>query len=79
VLALLHGEPARALQQNPLLVLSLPLFLGWATLVSWRKLRHGSPVALPRYSATVALVVLVLFFILRNLPWWPCTLLAPHG
>jgi hypothetical protein len=79
-LALLHGDLARALRMNGLLVLSLPLLLAWAGLALWRGFRYGRPPAeLPRHTATVALVVLLLFAVLRNLPWWPFVLLAPHS
>ena len=78
--ALAHRDWARALGLNPLLVLLLPLALWWALLSLWRALRHNLPPAeLPRPAATVLLVVVLAFWILRNLPWWPCTLLAPHG
>ncbi|MFT3830346.1 MAG: DUF2752 domain-containing protein [Opitutaceae bacterium] len=79
LLALAHGDLPRAFTQNPLLVLSLPLLLGWAAFALVRAWRGQPPAALPRHSATITLVVVVLYFVLRNLPWWPCTLLAPHG
>lgn len=77
---LLHGEWLQAFGYNPLLVLTLPLVAAWAAHAGWRALRHDLPPAgLPRPAAAIALVVFLLFFLLRNLPWWPCTLLAPHG
>lgn len=78
--ALAHGELGAALGFNPLLVMTLPLLAAWALARVSKTLRgDATPVRLPRHSATVALVVLVSFFLLRNLPWWPFALLAPHG
>lgn len=77
---LVHGEWRHALGFNPLLVLSLPLLAIWGAHAAWRALRHDLPPAvLPRPTAAITLVVLLLFFVLRNLPWWPFVLLAPHG
>ncbi len=78
--ALAHGDWGRALALNPLIVLVLPLALAWAGHALWRALRQDlPPVELPRPVAAVTLGVVLAFWILRNLPWWPCTLLAPHG
>lgn len=71
---LLHGHLLTALRCNLLLVLSLPLGGLWA----WRFFRaRGSA---PRLSSSwlwLALWVLVLFGVLRNLPVMPFTWLAP--
>jgi hypothetical protein len=78
--ALAHGELAAACRFNPLVVLALPLLAAWAVARVWKTLRgDATPVRQPPRAATVALVVLVSFFLLRNLPWWPFALLAPHG
>ncbi len=78
--ALVHGEFARALALNPLLVVALPPLALWTAWNFWRAVRHDRPAfALPHPAAAVVLTVLVLYWIARNLPWWPCTLLAPHG
>ena len=78
--ALVHGEWARALNLNPLLVLLLPFGLAWAGQTLWRGLRHNlPPAALPRPASLIILIAVMTFWILRNLPWWPFTLLAPHG
>jgi len=76
--SLLHGDPARAFSMNPAMVLALPLLLamvlGQAGLVP---AALSAPVrALARPKAW--LVVLVLFGVLRNLPFAPFDLLAPH-
>ena len=65
---LLHGDPAGVWRYNPfylptLIFAALLLFLPkWA----------GKPVIVRTY-----IVLLVLFWILRNLPWHPFNLLAP--
>lgn len=65
---------------NPLLVVALPL-LGWWAAGSFMRAvcRNQSAFSLPQPAAAVALGVIVAYWILRNLPWWPCTLLAPVG
>lgn len=78
--ALAHGEFGRALQLNPLLVLALPFLVAWAGAAWWRGVRHDLPPApLPKPAAAVTLVTVLRYFVLRNLPWWPFTLLAPHS
>ena len=75
--ALAHGEVLRAFSMNPLAMTMLaisPLLLGWK--LGWR------PAWLRPLVAVVAepkfwLVLLPLYWIARNLPWFPFTLLAP--
>lgn len=75
--ALAHGDVPRAFSMNPLAMTMLaisPLLLGWKT--GWRPawLRPlVTVVAEPKFW----LVVLPLYWIARNLPWFPFTLLAP--
>ena len=66
--ALLHGHPLKALRFNAIL---FPM--GVCTLLIWRypKLQTNKP-----FAYTVA-TVFILFFILRNIPCYPFTLLAP--
>jgi hypothetical protein len=66
---LLHGEIAAAFAMNPLLVVSLPLIpLFWSR-----------PQLIRRADVGIAIMVTVIaYFILRNVPLWPFTLLAPH-
>jgi hypothetical protein len=66
---LLHGRLATALEYNPLLVISLPLLM---VLYFWE----------PRWARRPWFIwscfgVLVLYGILRNIPVWPLSLLAP--
>ena len=76
--ALVHGEWARALGLNPLLVLLLPFGLAWLGWTVWRGLGRGLPAAgFPRPVAMILLVLVSVYWGLRNLPWWPFVLLAP--
>ena len=79
--ALLNGRLTEALHQNVLLVLGLPVAL-YAGVSEWRRRRGGRPLPgdLARRPAlywTVATLAVV-FFVLRNLPWYPLTLLTPQ-
>ena len=65
---LLHGRLAAALSLNPLMVIAIPVVAVMLLRPAW-VYRRRTPWA--------ALSVLVAYGILRNLPWWPFTLLAP--
>ena len=66
--ALVHGDLPASLSNNILLI---PAFALLAALLIWPRLATNRWVCL-----TVAVVVIV-FFILRNLPFFPFSLLAP--
>jgi len=77
--ALLHGDPAAAVGLNILTVLSLP-FLACALLSRASPALRGRPLPWPRVSAVWAWLlvgVVFAFWLLRNVPIWPCSLLAP--
>jgi drug/metabolite transporter (DMT)-like permease len=65
---LLHGEIGRAFRLNPLLVLALPLVVGWAAYALWAG-RTRRRVRLPEKAAYISAVVILLFGVLRNLNW----------
>jgi len=67
---LLHGHLAAAFALNPLWVVLIPILV----VISIPRFRPKGPLVPWLFFA-----VIVLFGILRNLPWWPFTLLAPHG
>jgi len=75
--ALVHFDLARAFSMNPLAMLVLPLM---PLMAAWS---HGWQPALLRplmrrvLEPKLWLVVLPAYWILRNLPWFPFTLLAP--
>ncbi|MGB9180269.1 MAG: DUF2752 domain-containing protein [Pyrinomonadaceae bacterium] len=78
---LLHGNLAAAFAFNPLMVLSLP-FIGYG-LIS-RALFGFTGRALPKFFIPplwikLLFVVVMAFWILRNIPSYPFTLLAPHS
>lgn len=79
VMALGEGRFLTALHMNPLAV-ALFVLLGflWMRMVlrEWRE-PPPRPLDLPESSGWLALVVVIGFSVLRNLPWWPFTLLVP--
>lgn len=76
--ALVQGDFAAALHDNALFLLFLPFLFFWAGRLGWTALRHNRVATpLPGRFGPIALVVVMVFFVARNLPWWPFTLLAP--
>ncbi|AWV08497.1 hypothetical protein C9I47_2826 [Lysobacter maris] len=75
--ALIHGDIDHAMAMNPLMVLALPaLALMALNAAGWR------PRPLQRLWPVLAapklwLILLLGYWIARNLPWWPFTWLAP--
>jgi len=79
--SILSGDIFAALRCNPLGVILLPIAIIGVGLEAIGWVRGTKPpwnIPLGRYGATAIAVVMILFFILRNLPWFPFTLLAPH-
>ena len=68
--ALLHGQVAQAFAYNPLAILVSPLLLWMAFKPAW--LYHP-------LTPKIALAVLVLYAVLRNIPYEPFSFLAPHA
>ena len=76
---LLRGNFARAFSFNQLSPLILA-FLGFALFFLFRWLATGKqPPAIPLWLAIALVAVLVLYGVLRNLPWEPFNHLAPPG
>jgi hypothetical protein len=78
--ALLHGNLRQALAYNALFIVFLPLFLALAVRVWWAAVR-ARPVAgpsMPSWAIRAFLVLVLAFGILRNVGYYPFTLLAPH-
>ncbi|HUP23828.1 MAG TPA: DUF2752 domain-containing protein [Thermoanaerobaculia bacterium] len=63
---LLHGELVAALQMNPLIVALGPIGVA----VAWRGWLDRA------WLGWTALVTVLAYGVLRNVPWWPFTLLA---
>jgi hypothetical protein len=76
---LAHGHLLAALDLNGLTVLALPLVL-YAWLSAARTAFGRRPLPVPRLPRTLgfwALAVVLAFWVLRNLPWYPWQILAP--
>lgn len=75
--ALVHFDLPGALAMNPLVVLCVPLL----ALMAWHEFngRRLLPTVATRvlFDARLWIALLVLFGVLRNLPWWPFSWLAP--
>jgi hypothetical protein len=75
---LLHGHLLRALSLNPLMIISLP-FLGYSLAAFiFGKSESGKKYSNWRtvWDRSVLFIVLI-YWVLRNIPWYPFTLLAP--
>ena len=68
-----HGHLLRAMQFNPLMVLSIPLMV----LLFCKQYSNPRFVLHPVWAWS-ALILLVAYWVLRNIPAFPFTLLAPH-
>ncbi len=75
--ALAHFDVPGAMAMNPLLVLSLPvLALLGAWWLGWKP-KWLQPVVAALSKPGFWLALLPAYWVLRNLPWFPFTLLAP--
>ena len=77
--SLLHGDVAAAFGYNPFMVLSLPL-LG---AIVWDRVTRGTSAEWPALTRRLRRImptlpwIVVVYWILRNLPFYPFSLLAP--
>ena len=79
--ATLHGHLGAAFRFNPVGMILLPLACsvsGWSFSAGSGESRCRSALKSGRGEPVVILWIVVGFWISRNLPWWPFTLLAPH-
>jgi uncharacterized protein DUF2752 len=76
--SLLHGDLPRALAMNPLLVVALPCVALMALYAAGWRPRALVPLLRALERPVPWFVVLVGYGVLRNLPFSPFTLLAPH-
>ena len=75
--ALVHGDIAGAFAMNPLAMLMLPLMPLMAAWGQGWQPRVLRPLMTVVMEPKLWLVVLPAYWIARNLPWFPFTLLAP--
>ena len=79
--SLLHGDISGALQNNALLVFGLPFFLYIYFLLCQVYIARDKVFMkyfnFPAKVGYIFLAILVIFFILRNIPIWPFTYLSP--
>ena len=76
---LLHGRIGSAMGLNPLMVLLLP-FIAYSFIKNVAAGMRGRPqrkIFIPSGFIWALLGIVLLFWILRNLPYYPFTLLAP--
>lgn len=81
--AFLKGDFVLSWRMNPLFLLGLGSALLFGAVAVWDRLPGGRPPRLSWIRITAAggwfvLGMVILFSILRNLPWYPFTLLAPR-
>ena len=79
--SILHGEFLQAMRFNILLVASLPFLLYSAAIMVINKTTGHNIIQKIFYSTffvKVVLIVIIAFWILRNIPVFPFTFLAPH-
>jgi hypothetical protein len=78
--AALHGQIGHAFRCNPLGMVLLPLTIVGLALELSGWVRAKPPrwrLSLGRYGGWVIFWAVLGFWLFRNLPWWPFTLLAP--
>ena len=81
---LLHGHFTAASTRNVLALILLPIAAysavldatGGQRLRLWNRQLPLKP--LPFWTPHAVLVIVILYWLARNLPWYPFTLLAPH-
>lgn len=71
---LLHGHLFEAARSNVLLVLGIPAAFGWW---AWCRCKARPVLSLTPRMVVALFALLAFYTILRNLPGWPFTLLAP--
>lgn len=76
--SLLHLEIRKAFAYNPLVVIFLPFISLWLLISIYRIKKGQSTIILPNGFALFFLILIVSFWVLRNIPIYPFNLLAPH-
>ncbi len=77
VYALTQGDLGRALEHNLLTVILLPLLVvAWAAWLWFRLGRRVAPLSLPPPAGYALAAAFLVFWVVRNLPWFPFTWLG---
>jgi hypothetical protein len=77
VYALTQGDIALAFEHNVLVMLVLPLLVvAWATWLWYRLGRRPQPLLLSARSGYTIAAAFAVFWVVRNLPWFPFTWLG---
>lgn len=77
-LELMEGDLAGAVAMNPAITLLALVSAGILCAGVWREWRGGKRTPFPAWLAWSVAGFVVVFGLVRNLPWWPFTLLVPH-
>ncbi len=79
--SLLHGELWQALNYNLLFMMCLPL-LGYSAIINFinlfKKVKFEQPLFYSASFVRILFAVVLIFWLIRNLPYYPFNLLAPH-
>lgn len=75
---LLEGDLAGALAMNAAVTLIALIFIGVVAAGVWQEWKGGSGRVFPSWLAWSLTGLVVAFGLVRNLPWWPFTLLVPQ-
>jgi hypothetical protein len=75
---LAHGNLAAAWRLNPLMVLAIPLLIYLIAKSSMPARPNAKQSSLPRWLPWVVVGTIIAFWVVRNIPAYPFTLLAPH-
>lgn len=78
--ALLHGRIIAALKYNVITVGAMPILAYSVAILIWRELTgiRPEPKVLPKWVTYGIAILIGVFWIVRNIPAYPFTLLAPH-
>lgn len=74
---LLHGDVLGALRMNPLVILSIPLLI-YLIASARRRGPNSKSASPPAWLGWTVAITIAVFWIARNIPAYPFTLLAPH-
>ena len=76
---LLEGDFAGAAMMNPAVFLLALAFAAVVLAGVWQECRGGNGPVFPAWLAWAMGALVLVFGLVRNLPWWPFTLLVPQG